>query len=114
MLFRFQKLLIVSKSMKNFMLNCSKMDRLYLCLPGFALDKMQNLPAKRVLQNCIPSIKKYVEKFARVLEEAHTLKYQTHPMYSTNLIHYALSLRYSSLSAYKLILEEFKLPSISF
>ena len=58
--------------------------------------------SKSMLQNFIPYIKEIGEKFGSVLEEVYTLKYQTHPMYSANLIRYALSLRYSSLSACKL------------
>ena len=85
-----------------------------LPLPAwFCRGRNAKFTCKSMLQNFIPSMKKNVQKFGSVLEEVHTLKYQTHPMYSANLIRYFLSLRYSSLSAYKLLLEEFKLPSIS-
>ena len=84
-----------------------------LHLPAwFCKGRNATFTSKSMLQNFIPYIKEIVEKFGSVLEEIHTLKYQTHPMYYANLIRYALSLRYSSLSAYKLLLEEFKLPSI--
>lgn len=86
-----------------------------LPLPSwFCEGRNATLTSKSMLQNFIPYMKEEVGKFGCVLDEVHTLKYQTHPMYSANLIRYALSLRYSSLSAYKLLLEEFNLPSISF
>ena len=36
------------------------------------------------------------------------------PSYSSNIVRYALTMRYISLPAYRLLLEEFKLPSVSF
>ena len=55
------------------------------------------------------------EKQDPVLEELGKLRFtNSKPVYSANFIIYALMLRYSSLWAYKLLLTEFKLPSISF
>ena len=86
-----------------------------LPLPAwFTKGRNAKLTSKSMLQNFIPYIKEEVEKHGSVLEEVHMVKYQTRPMYSANLLRYALSLRYSSLCTYKLLLEEFKLPSISF
>ena len=48
-----------------------------------------------------------------VLEELRKLKYQLSPVYSANMIRYALLLRYTSLQTYKLLQEDFKLPSVS-
>ena len=65
----------------------------------FCKGRSATVTNKSILQNCIPNMKEEVGKFGSVLEEVHNFKYQTHPMYSANLIRYALSLRYSSLSA---------------
>lgn len=86
-----------------------------LSLPAwFTKGRNAKLTSKNMLQNFIPYIKKEVEEHESVLEEIHKIKYQTRPMYSANLLRYALSLRYTSLSTYKVLLEQIKLPSISF
>ena len=72
------------------------------------------LTSKSMLQNFISYIKREVEKHEGIFEELQQLRYKKCPVYSASLIRYALSLRYTSLPAYKLLLEKFKLPSLSF
>ena len=59
----------------------------------------------------------YVEQLSvnhsTVLSELQQLKFQKSPMYSANMLRYPLTLRYTSQPAYKLLLEEFKMPSLS-
>ena len=54
------------------------------------------------------------DKRNAILEEIVKLSFKKNPIYSANLLRYFLLLRYTSLPAYKLLQEEFKLPSISF
>ena len=55
------------------------------------------------------------EKQDPVLKELGKLRFtNSKPVYSANFIIHALMLRYYSLSAYKLLLTEFNIPSISF
>ena len=58
-------------------------------------------------------IKRESEKWGDVLDELQQLRYKKSPVYSANLIRYALMLRYSSLQAYKLMMQEFKIPSLA-
>ena len=71
------------------------------------------LSSKSMLENFPIYIQQESERFGGVLDELRQLKYKTSPVYSANLIRYALMLRYTSLPAYKLLMEEFKLPSVS-
>ena len=49
-----------------------------------------------------------------IIEELQQAKFKKKPSYSTSLIRYALILRYTSLQSYKILLKDFKLPSVSF
>ena len=49
-----------------------------------------------------------------IIEELQQAKFKKKPSYSTSLIRYALMLRYTSLQSYKILLKDFKLPSVSF
>ena len=71
------------------------------------------LTSKDMLQNFPTYIRQESERLSDVLEELRGLKFKKKPVYSANLIRYALMLRYTSLAAYKLLLGEFNLPSIS-
>ena len=46
--------------------------------------------------------------------ELENIRYMHHPTYSTSVIRFALMLRYTSLQAYNLLAEEYKLPSTSY
>lgn len=79
----------------------------------FVKDKSVTVKSKSCLENFLPHIRSEAEKNYDILEEMRQLKYQKRPVYSANLIRYALLLRHTSLASYKLMLNEFKLPSIS-
>ena len=53
------------------------------------------------------------ERLGGVFDELREIRFKKGPIYSANLIRYALMLRYSSLQAYRVLLEEFNLPSLS-
>ena len=71
------------------------------------------LQSKTMLPNFSSHIREQSEKWGSVLDELKQLRYMESPVYSANLLRYSLMLRYSSLSAYKIMSEEFKLPSLS-
>ena len=71
------------------------------------------LATKDILQNFPAYIRQEQEQLGDVLEELRELRFKKRPIYSANLIRYAMQLRYTSLPAYKLLVKEFKLPSIS-
>ena len=66
-----------------------------------------------MLENFPSYIRTECEQFSFIFEELQQIKFQKKPIYSANVIRYALMLRYSSLQVYKLLLEEFYLPSLS-
>ena len=71
------------------------------------------LTSKDMLPNLCNYIRQESNQCEDVLEEMHRLRFKKRPIYSARVIRYALALRYSSLPAYKLLLEQFKLPSVS-
>ena len=71
------------------------------------------LTNKTMLENFPSYIGRENENFSPIFEELQQIKFKKKPIYSANIIRYALMLRYSSLQAYKIILEEFNLPSVS-
>ena len=66
-----------------------------------------------MLQNFPHYVEQKSTAFGEIFDEVKQLRYQKSPVYSANMIRYALLLRYSSLQTYKLLKEEFKLPSVS-
>ena len=75
-------------------------------------------------QNCILTHKSMLENFstyirtegednAYILDELRELKFQKRLIYSAKIIRYALLLRFTSIQAYKMLLNEFPLPSLS-
>ena len=66
------------------------------------------------LENFPSHIKNEIEQFpSTVFGELREIRYTRKPIYSSNVLRYALMLRYTSLPAYKLMQEEFNLPSVS-
>ena len=47
-----------------------------------------------------------------IFDELRKIKFRKNRVYSSEIIQYALLLRYTSLQSYKLLLDEFSLPSI--
>ena len=67
--------------------------------------------------NLAPYIRNFSEQdpysLIEELENRRSYKPKAHPPFSSEMIRYALLLRYTSLQSYKLLLEKFPLPSIS-
>lgn len=79
----------------------------------FRKGRNTKLTSKGMLQNFISYMNQEAESHMGVLEELNNLKFYKNPIYSANLIRFALKLRYTSLPAYKLLCKEFTLPSVS-
>lgn len=80
----------------------------------FCHGRNATLTRKSMLENFESYIQNHIENNRSILEEIRSLQYQEKPTYSAGIIRYALMLRYTSLPAYKILLKELKLPSISF
>ena len=71
---------------------------------------LENLP------NYIRSLQKTKNIPSDILNDLQEIRFKKpvdRPKYSANLLRYALLLRYTSTQAYKLLLEQFPLPSLS-
>ena len=66
-----------------------------------------------MLVNLSTYIRNENENNSSIIEEWRELKFQKCPIYSARIIRYALLVRYTSFQAYKLLLEEFPMPSLS-
>ena len=82
-------------------------------LPQWFRSTSCKLTSKSMLINLSTYIKNQNENSGSILEELRELKFKKAPVYSARVIQYALLLRYTSLQAYKLLQEEFPLPSLS-
>ena len=71
------------------------------------------LATKSALNNFPNYIKNEGERSSSVFEELSQLRFKNRPFYSSNVIRYALLLRYTSLQSYKMLCEHFQLPSLS-
>ena len=71
------------------------------------------LTSKSMLVNLSTYIRNENENNSSIIEELLELKFQKCPIYSARIIRYALLVRYTSFQAYKLLLEEFPMPSLS-
>ena len=81
----------------------------------FRYGTQAKLTSRSMLENFPNYVENEYEKHGFILEELNNLQFiKRNPVYSANMIRYALMLRYSSLATYKLLLHEFNLPSISF
>ena len=84
-------------------------------LKWFTATRSAKIISKSMLPNFTFHMRCEYEKQDPVLEEVGKLRFtNSKPVYSANFVRDALMLRYSSRSAYKLLLTEFNLPSISF
>ena len=66
-----------------------------------------------MISNFLNYMKNVNENNVSILEELRELGFKKNPIYSSRIIRYALLLRYTSFQAYKLLQEEFPLPSLS-
>ena len=72
------------------------------------------LSRKSMLQNLPNYVKLEGEQTSSIFEELKQIQFQKKPKYSNNVIRYALLLRYTSLQSYRLVANDFPLPSLSF
>ena len=87
----------------------------------FVVGRNAKLKRLSMLENFTPYLKKVAEETSgddgktilSELEERKHFKAKGRPPYSASMIRYALLLRYTSAQAYKILLEQFPLPSIS-
>ena len=70
------------------------------------------LTSKSLLEN-FPSYLESQTKNFPIFDELRKRQFKKNQVYSSEIIQYALLLRYTSLQSYKLLLDEFPLPSIS-
>ena len=85
----------------------------------FTQGRDTRLSSKSMLQNFASYIKIKSESPCTVADELQQVKLMKRPSYSSNTVRYALMRHFSAclhtfLPAYRLLLEEFKLPSVSF
>ena len=69
-----------------------------------------------MLENFVSHIKNRSDSFSTILSELNSIQHykpQRRPKFSSSRIHYALLLRYTSWQSYKLLLQQFPLPSLS-
>ena len=70
-----------------------------------SVTQLENFPAYiRCIEDDFPSV---------IADELREIRFKKKPLYSASLIRYALLLRYTSLPAYRMLLEQFNLPSLS-
>ncbi|XP_065639339.1 uncharacterized protein LOC136072179 [Hydra vulgaris] len=91
----------------------------YIPLPPWFRNIGCVLKKKSILENFPAYIKNYVEENSlsngsiTELNEIKYIKPVDQPKFSSNLLRYSLILRYTSAQAYKVLLEQFPLPSFS-
>ena len=71
------------------------------------------LKRRSMLENLNSHISTEKEKLSSILEELKSHQIKNKQIYSSNVLQFALMLRYTSLQTYHLLLKEFPLPSIS-
>ena len=81
--------------------------------PWFRKGTECKFTSKDMLSNFVLHIHQENEKWGDVLDEIQRIRYMKTPVYSAKLLRYSLMLRYTSLQAYRLMMEEFKLPSLA-
>ena len=114
---QFPRFLDVLGWTKNSMFSYNLMEIHYLHLIGLYAEQMQ-LSRFGQLINLAPYIRNSLNKqnpyfLIEELEKRRNYKPKGHSSFSSEMIRYALLLRYTSLQSYKLLLDKFPLPSIS-
>ena len=72
------------------------------------------LTSKGMIVNFISYLNERSEEQNKILDEVNRLKYYERPVYSYDMILFALELRYTSVQAYEVISKEMRLPSLPF
>ena len=80
----------------------------------FSQGRNTFLTSKSMIINFISYLNEISIEQHAILDELCIIKHQKEPIYSYNMILFALELRYTSLQAYNKLKEEMRLPSLSF
>ena len=66
-----------------------------------------------MLENFPSHIQTVVCQNKTIFDELKEVRFKMSPVYAPDIIRFALMLRYASVQSYKLLLDEFRLPSLS-
>ena len=67
-----------------------------------------------MLENFPPVyLESYIKNISPIFDELQKPKFTKKPVYSAEIVRYALLLRYTSIQSYRMLLEHFPLPSLS-
>ena len=66
-----------------------------------------------MLENSPVYLRTYADNHSSIFEEILQYRFTKKPIYSANIIRYSLLLRYTSIQSYKVLLQDFPLPSLS-
>ena len=66
-----------------------------------------------MLENFPVYLRTYADNHSSIFEELLQYRFTKKPIYSANIIRYSLLLRYTSIQSYKVLLQDFPLPSLS-
>ena len=72
------------------------------------------LTRKSMLQNFPVYLRAYADNHSSIFEELLQYRFKKKPIYSAIIIGCSLLLRYTSIQSYKVLLQDFPLPSLSF
>ena len=72
-----------------------------------------HLSRKSMLENFSSHIQTVVCQNKTIFDELKEVRFKMSPVYAPDIIRFALMLRYTSVQSYKLLLDEFRLPSLS-
>ena len=70
------------------------------------------LTKKSLLENFPVYLRTYADNHSSIFEELLQYRFTKKPIYSANIIRYSLLLRYTSIQSYKVLLQDFSLPSL--
>ena len=71
------------------------------------------LSRKSMLENFPVYLESYIENVSPIFDELQKHMFTKKPVYSAEIVRYALLLRYTSIQSYRMLLEHFQLPSLS-
>lgn len=81
--------------------------------PWFRQGRDTKLTRKSILENFPSYVEQQNSNNNLIIDELQRNKFLKCPVYSANMLRYALTLRYTSKPAYQELMKEFKLPSLS-
>ena len=84
-------------------------------LPHWFLNgRSAHLTSWSMMPNFISHMKERSDEAKSLMLELNSNQFKKRPLHSNQMIRYALELRYTSLQAYKILLKELNLPSVSY